>query len=80
MASRGSADVSALRRPSEKSAMLISLFAQNRAHFADHARDIAVAQVNQIAFERRLHVDAIDVQQPRRSPVQNRAFHHVLFR
>ena len=55
-------------------------FPQDRSHFPDHARHVAIAQVNQVALQRRFHVDAIHMQQPRRVPMQHRAFHHVLFR
>ncbi len=55
------------------------VFAQDRTYFADHSGNVAVSQVDQISFQRRFHIDVIDMQQAWRGAVQNGAFHHVLF-
>src|SRR5436309_3517273 len=54
------------------------VLAQNRTDLSDDPGNIAVTHVNQIAFERRLHVDAIHMQQSRRVFVQDPALHQVL--
>ena len=51
---------------------------QNRAHFPDHSGYVAIAQVNEIALQRRFHIDSIDVQQSRIIFVQHRALDQVL--
>ena len=38
------------------------VIAQDRAYFPNHAGDVAVAKVNQVALERGLDIDSIDVQ------------------
>src|SRR5262245_38895095 len=39
------------------------VLAENRANFADHAGDVAIPQVDEIALERSFDIDAIDVEQ-----------------
>src|SRR5581483_1213897 len=53
--------------------------AKNGADLPDDARDIAVAQVNEIALERRLDVNAVDIEQTRRAFMKHRACHKMLF-
>ncbi len=42
-----------------------ALLAQDGSDLPDHARHIEVAADQQIAFERRLNIDAVELQQPR---------------
>ncbi len=53
------------------------VFAKNRAHPPNHAGDVAVAHVDEVALQRSFGLDPIDVQQARRV-VQHGAFYHVL--
>src|SRR5271165_3544021 len=55
------------------------VIAQNRTDFSDHAGDVAIAEVDEIALKRGFHFDSIHVQQAWGILVQHRAFHHVFF-
>ena len=56
------------------------MVAENRAYTPDHARHVAIAQINDAAFQRRLNVNLIHRQQPRRVAMQHRALHQHLLR
>jgi hypothetical protein len=54
------------------------VFAEDRAHAPDHARNIAIAHVDEIAFQWSFGFDAVDVQQAR-LVIKHRAFDYMLF-
>src|SRR5579864_7714982 len=51
------------------------VLAENRAHLADDAGNVAIAQEDQIAFQRRLDVDIVDRQQARVIAMQDGTLH-----
>ena len=56
--------------------MLILCFSQNRSHFPDHTRHVAIAQVNQVALQRSLHIDVVHRKQAWRMTVKHRTLDH----
>ena len=42
--------------------MLIDVLSQDRSHLANHSRHVAIPQVDQVALQRSLYVDAIHMQ------------------
>ena len=53
--------------------------AEDRTDLPDHARHIAIAQVDQVALQWRFYIDAVDVEQARRPFMENSAFHQMFF-
>src|SRR6476660_917701 len=56
------------------------VLAQNRAYFSDHAGNVAVTQVNEVALEGSFHVNPIHMQQSRPVLVQDGALYQVFSR
>ena len=55
------------------------VIAQDRTNLADYAGNIAISHINQISFQRRLHVNPVKVQQSRCVPVKHSPFDQMLF-
>ena len=56
------------------------MLAEDSAHSADHAGDIAVAQEDAMALEGCLDINVVHGEQTRRSAVKHGALHNFLFR
>ena len=80
MASAGSPELRFSRAAAQREVRDVDLlFAQYGSDFSDYARHVVILHINQVGFERGLHVDSIDVHQARNFLVDDGALHDVLF-